>query len=107
LEVRSFNNAAVCHLCEKEFKRGEAHKICILNYKLPNYVPVIAHNLFGYDIHLFLEELSKFSDDIKLFGKSTEKFQFLQIPMYAHKFENYDYKFYFRFIDSYNFLKEV
>jgi hypothetical protein len=120
-EEESFSKARVCVICEKEFKtgdvkvrdhdhlngkyRGTAHKTCNVNYKLPNYVTVIAHNLFGYDIHLFLEELSKFSDDIKLFGKSTEKFQFLQIPMYVHEFDNYDYKFYFRFIDSYNFLK--
>jgi hypothetical protein len=89
-ENKAFNLAKFCHICGNEFNsnsekvkvhdhlnvkyRGPAHKIYNVNYRLSNYVTVIAHNLFGYDIQLFLEELCKTSEDIILFGKPTEKF---------------------------------
>ncbi len=85
-ENKAYELSKLCHICGNELNndkvkdhdhlngkyRGPAHKSCNINYKLPNYVTVIAHNLYGYDIHLFLEELCSLSDDIIVFGKSTE-----------------------------------
>lgn len=45
-----------CHL-RGEF-RGFAHRGCNLNYKSNYYIPVIMHNLSGYDSHIILKELS-------------------------------------------------
>ena len=39
--------------------RGAAHISCNLRYKIPNYIPVVFHNLAGYDAHLFINELAK------------------------------------------------
>ena len=38
-----------CHISGKF--RGAAHKICNLNFKLTKKVPVIFHNLRGYNSH--------------------------------------------------------
>lgn len=37
--------------------RGAAHNNCNINYKLPKHIPVIFHNLAGYDAHLFIKNL--------------------------------------------------
>ena len=36
---------------------GAAHSKCNLAYKLPKYIPVIFHNLSGYDLKVLLGEL--------------------------------------------------
>ena len=34
--------------------RGPAHKSCKLLCEIPKHIPVVMHNLSGYDAHLFL-----------------------------------------------------
>ena len=36
---------------------------CNLQYKIPSYIPIIFHNLSGYDAHLFRKELAASSPD--------------------------------------------
>ena len=64
-EWREFSRAATCHICFKGFKqddvkirdhchytgkyRGSAHNTCNLRYKTPHYIPIVFHNLSGYD----------------------------------------------------------
>ena len=36
-----------------------AHSGCNLAYKIPHYIPIVFHNLSGYDAHLFIRELGK------------------------------------------------
>ena len=44
-----------CHYTGKY--RGPAHMNCNLMYRIPSYIPVVFHNLSGYDAHLFIKEL--------------------------------------------------
>ena len=44
--------------------RGAAHWSCNINLHLTRKVPVIFHNLRGYDSHLIFDELNKF--DVKI-----------------------------------------
>ena len=71
-QIKSYNNAKICHICFDPFKNGDAnrkvrdhchysgkyraaaHSLCNLQYKTPSYIPVVFHNLAGYDVHLFI-----------------------------------------------------
>ena len=46
--------------------RGPAHSICNLRYKIPYYIPIVFHNLSGYDTHLFIKEVGKKFDTGKI-----------------------------------------
>ena len=48
-----------CHITGKY--RGAAHWSGNVNFKLSEKIPVIFHNLRGYDSHLIIEEVSKFN----------------------------------------------
>ena len=87
---REFNGAAKGHICgmlqtmrEKgegslplhwEY-RGAAHLESNLWYAIPHYIPVVFHNLSGYDMHLFIRELGKKlnSGSICVIAKNLEK----------------------------------
>ena len=84
-EEKDFQSAIYCHICaQKLFRdkktgkilkvrdhchftgeyRGAAHNECNLNCKKPLILPVIFHNLQGYDSHLFIKQLAKVSGDL-------------------------------------------
>ena len=44
--------------------RDGAHRSCNINVKLSKKIPVIFHNLRGYDSHLIIREIDKF--DMKI-----------------------------------------
>ena len=65
---REHETAEKCHICLKEFNdprnrkirdhchytglyRGAAHNNCNLKYLIPDYIPIVFHNLSGYDVH--------------------------------------------------------
>ena len=73
---REHEAAEKCHICLKEFNdprnrkvkdhchysslySGVAHKNCNLKYKIPDHIPIVFHNLSGYDYHLFIKELGR------------------------------------------------
>lgn len=115
-EQKSFNSAMQCYICKKNFTyvdckvydhdhftgkyRGPAHNSCNLNNKICNFIPIIFHNLSGYDCHLFINELSNVCGRINLIPKNKEKFiSFTKIfPIDTQKAAQ------LKFIDSFNFL---
>ena len=54
--------------------RGSAHCSCNINLKLTKKVPVIFHNLKGYDSHLILQEIDKFNVKIRAMPNGLGKY---------------------------------
>ena len=79
-EEERFRLSNSCWICDKLFDvgdnkvrdhcqitgryRGAAHWSCNINLKLTKKIPVIFHNLRGYDSHLLIKEICKF--DVKV-----------------------------------------
>ena len=61
-----------CHITGKF--RGTAHFSCNANFKITKRVPVIFHNLKGYDGHLIMKELSNFDVVIDVIPYGLEKY---------------------------------
>ena len=61
-----------CHITGKF--RGAAHWNCNINFQLTKKVPVIFHNLRGYDSHLIFNELDKFDVKINVIPNGLEKY---------------------------------
>ena len=87
-EEGEFQFETVCHICEKPLKddkvrdhchltgryRGAAHGKCNLAYKLPDFYPVIFHNLSGYDTHMFIKDLAETPGEIDCISKTEERY---------------------------------
>ena len=70
-EAERFNKETKCWICKEDLGndkvrdhchftgkyRGAAHNSCNLKYRKPNFIPVVFHNLSGYDSHLFIKNL--------------------------------------------------
>ena len=85
-----FQNACSCWICGKLFDlmdekvrdhchisgkfRGAAHFSCNANFKISKKVPVVFHNLKGYDGHLIMKELSNFDVSIDVIPCGLEKY---------------------------------
>ena len=62
-----------CHITGKY--RGPAHRQCNLKLKIPRKLPIIFHNLEGYDGHLIFRELNSFKDiDVQVIPKTDERY---------------------------------
>ena len=61
-----------CHINGKF--RGAAHWNCNINLQLTKKVPVIFHNLKGYDSHLIFSQLNKFDLKISVIQNGLEKY---------------------------------
>ena len=61
-----------CHITGKY--RGAACDKCNLRMRVPKFVPVLFHNLEGYDAHLFVKSLGLEEGDIKCIPKTDEKY---------------------------------
>ena len=61
-----------CHVTGKF--RGAAHWSCNINLQITKKVPVIFHNLNGYDSHLIFWELNKFDVKINVIPNELEKY---------------------------------
>ena len=74
--------------------RGSACRICNLGYKQQNFIPVIFHNVSGYDFNLLYSEL---------FKQNNDKRKVDNIPLAAGKSKMFSIGC-LKFLDSYNFL---
>ena len=124
---RKFNRAIKCHICFKGFKkddvkvrdhchytgtyRGPAHSICSLRYKTPHYIPIVFHNLSGYDAHLFIRELGKKFDTGKtdVIAENKEKYISFNVDVAVDSYTDAsgkvrEKKIQLRFIDSFRFM---
>ena len=62
-----------CHITGKY--RGAAHSQCNLKLKIPRKIPIIFHNLEGYDGHLIFRKLNYFKEiDIQVIPKTNQKY---------------------------------
>ena len=78
-------------------------------YRIPSYIPVVFHNLAGYDAHLFVKELAKHTTNINVIAKSTENYiSFsvkVEVDRYIDKAGNEKIKVIeLRFTDSFKFM---
>ena len=131
-EEKDFQLATICHICEQDlFKddetgqiikvrdhchftgeyRGAAHKQCNLKCKKPFILPVLFHNLQGYDSHLFIKQLAKVSGDLSYILLTEEKYISLSKKIVVDEYFSIKMgkllpkKFEIRFIDSFKFLQ--
>ena len=89
--------------------RGAAHSSCNLQYKIPNYIPVVFHNLAGYDAHLFIRELAKYTTGMGVIAKNTEDYISFSIKVEVNKYVDKEgnertKEMELRFIDSITFM---
>ena len=96
-----------CHLTGKY--RGAAHEECNLNYNVPEFVPVIFHNLSGYDGHLFVRNIGESKGKVNCIPINDEKYisftKEIVVDSYKNKEGNtVDIKRGIRFIDSFRFM---
>ena len=104
------SRAGVCHICEKPFVgttdsvrdhchitgkyRGAAHNACNLKLRLnpkTTAIPVVFHNLRGYDSHLLMQAISRVEGKVSCITNNTEKYISFSLGQ-------------LRFIDSAQFL---
>ena len=130
-EQRSFEKATVCHICHKPLNRGvwgaeppardhchftgqyrgAAHNCCNLQCRKPMILPVVFHNLQGYDAHLFIKQLSSIQGELNCIPSTEEKYisfsKKIKVDEYKsrHTGETVSLYFEIRFIDSFKFLQ--
>src|SRR6218665_576416 len=122
-DARNFKAATLCHICGGELStdrvrdhchlsgkyRGAAHNSCNLNYTLPKFVPVVFHNLSGYDSHLFVKKLRGGNGEkIKCIPNNEEKYisfsREVVVDKFSKKNKEITVKRELRFIDSFKFM---
>ena len=124
-DIKDYKEATTCYTCKKEFTlkdykvndhchytgkyRGAAHKSCNLKMKQPKFIPVLFHNLEGYDAHLFIKNLGVSSGDIKCIPKMEEKYISFTKEVVVDTFKNKDgkekkVKRELRCLDSFKFM---
>ena len=92
--------------------RGAAHNKCNLEYQLSRTIPVVFHNLSGYDSHLFIKELvtsTILPGSVSVIPLNKERYiSFTKytttIPTVSGKRKNPKNAISFRFIDSFRFM---
>ena len=124
-EQKSFNAEVKCNICSRLLNgdkvrdhchftgkyRGAAHNKCNLMCRKPKVLPVIFHNLQGYDSHLFIKQLARIEGDLQCIPSTEEKY--ISFSKSIKVGEYYCLKlgkmlpvnFEIRFLDSFKFLQ--
>ena len=83
-----YNNSRICWICKQELNmnkvrdhchvtdkfRGTSHNKCNINVRLAKKLPIIFHNLQGYDGHIIFKELNNFDLDIDVIPTGIDKY---------------------------------
>ena len=117
-----------CHICFRPFTeknpkvrdhchytgnyRGAAHRNCNLQYKIPSYIPIVFHNLAGYDARLFIRELAASvpgGAKMEVIAKNKEDYITFSIKVVVDKYIDKNgvekaKEIELRFIDSFKFM---
>ena len=125
---KDYKHVSSCHICFKPFResnqkvrdhchysgiyRGVAHSLCNLRYKIPSYIPVVFHNLSGYDAHLFIKGLADSMSGGACMGviaKNKEDYITFSISVEVDEYidkdgEERSKEIELRFIDSFKFM---
>ena len=122
---KKYKRLTKCHICYKPFThrdpkvrdhchytglyRGPAYSLCNLRYKIPSYIPVVFHNLSGYDPHLFIRELGDHASDMEVIAKNKEDYISFSIKVPVDSYidkngEEKDKLIELRLIDSFKFM---
>ena len=116
--MKSFDEATTCYICKRPFDencyikvrdhdhvsgkyRGAAHNPCNLNFRFKKtqqkksdsfVIPVVFHNLRGYDGHIIMQEVGKCQDEkLSVIANTLEKYISFSVGQ-------------LRFIDSFQFM---
>ena len=88
--------------------REPTHRNCNLRYKIPSHIPIVLHNLRGYDANLFIWELGKETNKIGVIAENKEKYISFTIDAmvdeYKDKGKTKEKKIQLRFINSFRFM---
>ena len=124
-EQKSFDKAKTCYICNKELLddkvrdhchftgkyRGAAHNSCNLQCRKPMILPVIFHNLQGYDTHLSIKQLACLPGEFNCIPSTEEKYisfsKKIKVDEYKSRRNGEMISLYFeiKFIDSFKFLQ--
>ena len=119
----AYVNSTLCHICNEELGedrvrdhchlsgkfRGAVHEVCNLKYKVPQFFPVVFHNMSCYDSHLFIKTLGNSEGDISCIPNNEENYISFTKQVIVGKFVNKEGKEVnvireLRFIDSLRFM---
>ena len=122
-EREEFDEATECWICRGELGldrvrdhchltgiyRGAAHNKCNLQYRKPKFIPVMFHNLSGYDSHMFIKNLGVTEGNINCIPNNEEKYISFSKDIVVGEYTNKNGKVVavkqqLRFIDSYKFM---
>ena len=90
-DEENYQNSQNCWICDQKIinnkdkvrdhfhitgkYRGSAHKKCNSELRIPRKLPIIFHNLEGYDGHLIFRELNNFKDiDVQVIPKTDKRY---------------------------------
>ena len=123
-EQKSFEEANTCHICNCDLGedkvrdhchftgqyRGAAHNKCNLMCKKPKVLPVIFHNLQGYDAHLFIKQLARLEGKLDCIPSTEEKYISFSKTIKVGEYKDcsgsvFPVKFEIRFLDSFKFIQ--
>ena len=116
-DEKAFKKATHCHICEKRYRvddepvrdhchvtgkyRGSAHQTCNLKLQISAEkikIPVVFHNLKGYDSHFIINELGE------IIKKSEDNIKIKVIAQNAEKYISFYIGQHLYFIDSFAFM---
>ena len=125
-QIREYNDATKCCVCQDNFTDEEAKKkvrdrchmsgkysgaacnTCNLQMKLTRKIPVVFHNLRGYDSHMLMQELGRFNKKINIIPNNMEKYMSFSVGT-EYEYQQNDKiikgtNFNLTFIDSFQFM---